>query len=171
MSVPQGANASFFSQPLRFPFEAEQKPRGMTLWDFQPVVTRKPPQPVGLVAFEDHALFRRARLLLQEDLDCLKKVYGFPADDSVSVFLTHHPFVRAVLHEALPHLKEFFGPENIFNLELSREEDGSQTLYAIAVWHNSVKSAAQALAVFEENWWLDHMTSGNAELAFTYEIA
>lgn len=163
MSLTQGANASFFVQALPFPLAGGQKPKGITRWDS--------PQRAGLVAFDDRAESRRARELLQEDLDGLKKIYGFPADDSVSDFLTHHPAVRAVLHEALPHLKEFFGAENIFNLELSVEEDGSQTLYAIAVWHDSVQSVAQALAGFEENWWLDRMTSGTAELAFTYEIA
>jgi hypothetical protein len=38
----------------------------------------------------------------------------------------------------------------------------SRTLYAVAVWHNTVPTS--------ENWWLDHMTAGTADLAFTYEI-
>jgi hypothetical protein len=109
--------------------------------------------------------------MIVEDIDRLKRSYGFPQDDSVTVFLAHHRALPVVLLSAVPHLREAFGPEGIFNLEVSTDDDGSQTLYAVAVWHDTVQTAAAALERFEESWWLDHMVANTADLAFTYELA
>ena len=173
MTSPQGLNADFF-QPKYYPLVApEKRPQGcLTTWgDQQPV--RKPPKTEGSSLFDisrSRAFFQNNQVALDQDLTNLKKSYGFPANDSVATFLASHRAISSVLLSAVPHLKEYFGADSIVNLEVSTDEDGSQTLYAVAVWHNTVPTAAQALEKFSENWWLDHMTAGTADLAFTYEI-
>ena len=108
---------------------------------------------------------------LDQDLVDLQKSYGFPANDSVVKFLANHRAVSSALLAAAPRLKEYFGHDSILNLEVSTDEDESQTLYAVTIWHENAHTAAEALDRFEENWWLDHMTPNTTDLAFTYKLA
>jgi hypothetical protein len=170
MSIAQLATAAFLTEPLT-PSFSEQRSEGATLWNFQEAIQRKPPKRSGLVAFDENNMALQAREILEGELTDLKMSYGFPADEHITEFLIDHPSIRSALREAVPHLREFFGQEGIFNLQLHPEEDDSEMLYAIAVWHGAVHLAAQALAAFEEHWWLDHMIPATAELAFTYEVA
>jgi hypothetical protein len=135
---------------------------------------RKPPQREGISVFDisnSRAFFQDNQIALSQDLTELKRSYGFPPDDSVATFLADHRSVSTVLLAAIPHLRDHFGADNIFNLEVSTDDDDSKTLYAVAVWRDTVPSAALALENFLEDWWLDHMTAAVADLAFTYEIS
>jgi hypothetical protein len=172
MTSPQGLNANLF-QPKYYPSATPEKPPrgGLTTWgDQQPV--RKTPKTEGSLfdISKSRAFFQNNQVALDQDLTNLRKSYGFPADDSVATFLANRRAISSVLLSAVPHLKEYFGADSIVNLEVSTDDDDSQTLYAVAVWHKTVPTAAHALANFSENWWLDHMTPSTADLAFTYEI-
>jgi hypothetical protein len=146
----------------------EEKPQGLTNLDYQ----GRPPQREGFFIFhfnfDVQALFPGSQGQIDENLHELKRAYVFPADSSVENFLADHPALPSVLLAAEPHLKESFGPDSIFNLEVSTDDDDSKMLYSVVIWNKTVQAAVDALERFEERWWLDHMTP---DLAFTYELA
>ena len=170
MTSPQGLHGDLF-QPKFSPLAAPERrlQGGSTKWgDQQPV--RIPPRAEGTNVFEiskSREFFHDNHVARDRDLAILRKSYGLPANDSVLTLLSNHQAISSVLISAVPHLKKYFGSDSIVNLEVSTDDDGSQTLYAVVVWHNTVPAAAQALENFSENWWLDHMTAGAADLAFT----
>ena len=173
MTGPQGLNAAYL-QPDYPPPVSEQALQGLTRWHDQGAMLRKPPQREGAIVVElsrARELFQRSQTMLDQDLAELRKCYGFPANDSVANFLANHRAITAVLISATPLLREYFGHDSVLNLEVSTDEDESQTLYAIIVWHEDVHTAAEALDQFEENWWLDHMSPSTTDLAFTYKLA
>ena len=173
MTAAQGLNAAFL-QPNYPPPVRDQTLQGQTIWHDQKAMLRKPPQREGAILpdlLRARALFDRSQIMLDQDLVELRKSYGFPANDSVLKFLENHRAVSAVLLAAAPRLREYFRRDSILNLEVSTDEDESQTLYAVIIWHESVHTAAQALDQFEENWWLDQMTPNTTDLAFTYRLA
>lgn len=69
----------------------------------------------------------------------LKSSYAFEGDEALRSFLNAHPTLPSVLREAVCPLKEAFGDATPFTLELSKEEDESAMLYAIALWHDSAR--------------------------------
>jgi hypothetical protein len=74
------------------------------------------------------------------------------------------------LKDAVPQLKATFGVDKIFNLEVSKDEDGAETLYAVAIWQGDVCQASEALDNFLENWWLQRMNAATSDLAFVYKL-
>ena len=111
----------------------------------------------------------QGRASIARDIEELKRAYVF-ADDSVRSFLEEHRALSDVLREAIIPLKEFFGTDKVFRLELTIDEDDSKMLYGVTICRDSVRVAAQALENFVENWWLDHMTPNTTDLAFIYRI-
>ena len=120
---------------------------------------------------ESRAVIAASRTRMVLDIWELRASYVFPAGDSVDLFLSTHRALPAVLRDAVAPLKKAFGADSIFRLELSTDEDESNILFGIAVWHGYVRAATQALDRFEEDWWLDHMTRDTVDLAFTYKLA
>lgn len=142
--------------------------RGLSIFAQQTDLPRKAPAAVTLVP-----RLEPQQQVFHLDLDKaeLRRSYVFTSEASVWLFLVAHSAIRATLRDALPHLQAAFGTDRIFCLQLSKDEDGSPYLYAVAVWQGPVQSAVRALRQFEEDWWLDRMTPATAELAFVYEIA
>jgi hypothetical protein len=50
------------------------------------------------------------------------------------------------------------------------DESGSQTLYVVAMWPGNVRDVRQALARFDDAWWIAHSRQASGHLAFTYEL-
>lgn len=146
--------------------------QGLTNWD-RPEIPRKAPQRQSAIIFEiaeARALFQQGQDRIARDIQELRASYVF-ADEAVDQFLTDHRALPGILREAIQPLRTSFGTDRVFRLEVSIEEDDSKTLYGIALWRDGVLEAAQALDHFTETWWLDHMTTHTADLAFTYELA
>ncbi len=157
---------------LKFPAPRPLRQNGITDWNYQPGHFRKPAHAENEIRFtaDAPAFYRRAQLHVDQEISELKKSYGFPVEEIVRISLQRDPAVRSILRLAVPELHASFGADKVFNLEVSRDEDGSEMLYAIAVWPGSVQTAVLALRRFEEGWWLDQMAPGITNLAFTYEI-
>ena len=100
----------------------------------------------------------------------LRKHYVLPADASVLDFLTEHRTIPQVLLEALPELKTCFGGNTVFHLRAPVDEAGSRTLYAVAMWPGEVADARNALARFDDAWWLSRAGQTAGRLTFTYEL-
>ncbi len=185
-----GANATYFEQQRYTPAPA-RKEQGLTNWNYirdprgvvdlllQPWPTpiseprRKPVGSEGrnlqymavIPSFSNEA-----RAELDEQISCLKRDYGFADGEVVTDFLVSHSTIRTLLKDAVPQLRATFGADRIFNLEVARDEDGSETMYAVAIWPEDVGRASEALHKFLENWWLRRMNAATSDLAFIYKL-
>jgi hypothetical protein len=134
---------------------------------------RKPPRSEGAAAgllTQAHDLFSASRQHSANEVDRLKAMYRFQDEESVEAFLSSQPNATCILTNALPQLKKFFGHDVVFKLQVIKEDDEQQILYAVALWRGRVEDAVAALENFDENWWLDQPTRALA-LTFTYELA
>lgn len=106
----------------------------------------------------------------QEIVDEVGKYYVMPADSSVTSFLESHRAIPALLLEAAPQLKKYFGTEVVVSLSTSSDETGSQALYGVVYWTGSIADVRAALAKFDEDWWLTRVAQASGYLTFTYEL-
>ena len=100
----------------------------------------------------------------------VRKHYVLPADASVRDFLTEHRAIPQILLEAAPQLKAHFGGNAIFNLRAPIDEAGSRTLYAVAMWPGELRDVRDALAKFDNDWWMARAGQAAGYLTFTYEL-
>ncbi len=169
---PQGANSTYFDQQSCVPGAARQG-HGLTNWDYESPVVRKPVSSEGrnLQYFTVISSYsNEARVALDDQIANLKRDYGFADNAAVTDFLVSHRTIRTVLQDAVPQLRATFGPDKIFNLEVSKDEDGSETMYVVTVWQGDVCRASEALRNFLENWWLHRMNAATSDLAFIYQL-
>jgi len=100
----------------------------------------------------------------------VRKCYALPADSSVRDFLTEHRTLPYILLEAAPQLKTYFGEATIFSLRAPIDDAGSRTLYAVAMWPGRSRDVREALARFDDSWWIAHSRQASGYLTFTYEL-
>jgi len=106
----------------------------------------------------------------QAVLNDVRKLYVLPADESVRNFLTEHRAIPNILLEAAPQLKACFGGNAVFNLRAPIDEAGSRTLYAVAMWPGKLRDVRDALARFDNDWWMVRAGQTAGYLTFTYEL-
>ena len=104
------------------------------------------------------------------ELNELRRYFVLPSDSSVSTFLSEHRTVPQVLLDAAPHLLECFRSKTVLNLRAPIDESGTKTLYAVAIWPGNVRDVRQALARFDDAWWIAHSRQASEHVAFTYEL-
>jgi hypothetical protein len=149
---PQAVHLMLHEEDQRFPFSPEPK-QGRAIPDYLEK------QVVSFGAEHDAALNE------------VRRYFVLPADPaSVLTFLSGHRTVRQLLLEAPAYLKASFGPDAVFNLRAPIDESGSQTLYAVAMWPGDLRDVRQALARFDDAWWISHSRQASGYLAFTYEL-
>jgi hypothetical protein len=103
-------------------------------------------------------------------LNDVRKHYVLPADTSVRDFMTEHRAIPQILLEAMPQLKAYFGGNAVFNLRAPIDEAGSRTLYAVAMWSGELRDVREALAKFDNDWWMARAGQAAGYLTFTYEL-
>ncbi|HWB84977.1 MAG TPA: hypothetical protein VG675_12600 [Bryobacteraceae bacterium] len=161
-----GINARYFQQDSPLTSSPNQ---GLTNWNQD--IPRKAPQRQG--ALIDIGLvqdaFNQNRQVVTAEIDDLKRLYLF-SDVAIDTFLEDHSAIRSVLRQAVDPLRMSFGPDRLVNLEVSTDEDGSSTLYAVVIWQADVPSASGALINFLESWWLQRMNGATSDLAFAYKL-
>lgn len=166
-----GANATYFEQ--HYPPEPGHQGQGLINRNYQSFTERRPVKSEGTnfkhITFVA-AYTNEASSALDEQISSLRRDYGFSDPTVVTKFLRRHRTIRTVLQNALPQLQDTFGVDKIFNLEVSKDEDGFETMYAVAIWQEDVGSASKALHEFLENWWLHHMNAATSDLAFIYKL-
>ena len=62
------------------------------------------------------------------------------------------------------------GGNAVFNLRAPIDEAGSQTLYAVAMWPGKLQDVRDALAKFDDEWWMARARQAAGYLTFTYEL-
>jgi len=110
------------------------------------------------------------RTLQEAIMKELQNRYGMASDGLVAAFLANHRSLPQLLTEAFDRLKEAFGTSIVVNLEVSMDEDGHQTLYAITLWKEDARQAASAFNSFVENWWIHRMSAATSDIAFVYQL-
>ena len=103
-------------------------------------------------------------------LNDVRKHYVLSADAPVRDFLAEHRAIPQILLEAAPHLKMYFGCNAVFNLRAPIDEAGSRTLYAAVMWPGELRDVREALAKFDDNWWMARAGQAAGYLTFTYEL-
>jgi hypothetical protein len=135
--------------------------------------SRKSPQRQGanlLDIAQGADLLERSQERLRRDIEQLKMSYVF-ADESVTCFLSDHRAFPSVLGEAVEPLRKFFGPDKVFRLEVSNDEDELRALYVVVRWTGSPEDAAAATNRFDDEWWLERLTPAVSNLSFTCDFA
>jgi hypothetical protein len=100
----------------------------------------------------------------------VRKYFVLPNDSSVATFLGEHRSLPQLLLEAVTPLKACFGMQTVFGLRAPIDESGSRTLYAVAMWPGKVRDARNALAKFDDGWWIAQSRQASGYLTFTYEL-
>lgn len=170
-ALVHGLNEEFLQRDV-LPSPREGIFQGLANWP-RVEVRRKAPQREGSMLFEitqARALYEESQDRITQAIEDLKASYIF-TNDAVDQFLADHRALPGILREAIEPLRNSFGTDKIFRLEVSIDEDDSKMLYVIALWRDTVRAAAQALDDFAERWWLDHMTPNSTDLAFIYKIS
>jgi hypothetical protein len=103
-------------------------------------------------------------------LNDVRKHYVFPADSSVSNFLTEHRGIPQILLGAVLHLRACFGADAVFDLRAPVDEAGSRTLYVVTMWPGKSQDVRDALAKFDNDWWMARAGQAAGYLTFTYEL-
>lgn len=148
------------------------QPMPMMLHEALDEPTRLVSEPKRRVAMSE-GLARQGRLAAaghEATITELRRHFGFPLDSSVLTFLTVHRNLPQLLLEAAIHLNTYFGPETVFNLRAPIDDSGVRTLYAVAMWPGNVRYVRDALARFDQAWWLGHSRQAASYLNFTYEL-
>jgi hypothetical protein len=107
---------------------------------------------------------------LEAALNEVRKSYVLPADASVANFLTEHRAIPEILLAASQPLRACFGAETVFNLRAPIDESGSRTLYVVAMWPGKLQDVRNALAKFDDDWWMPRARQVAGCLTFTYEL-
>jgi len=100
----------------------------------------------------------------------VRKHFVLPNDSSVATFLREHRSLPQILVEAVAPLKACFGMQTVFGLRAPIDEAGSRTLYAVAMWPGKARDARNALARFDDDWWIAQSRQASGYLTFTYEL-
>ena len=100
----------------------------------------------------------------------VRRRYVLPKDSSVKTFLIEHRTLLPILLEAVPQLKACFGAQAVFSLRAPIDDSGSQTLYSVVIWPGNVREVREALARFDDTWWIQHSREASGYLTFTYEL-
>lgn len=167
-ALTTGINSDYRQQHIPIPIR--DKLQGQSTW-VQDVPRKDVHRQGSLVDItQARTSYDQARAAINLDIDELKHLYVF-ADDSVAQSLTNHRALRTILREAITPLKALFGDDNVFRLEITREESGFKTFYVVAIWKDNPEAARAVIDRFDDEWWLSHMTSAVSNLSFTYEYA
>lgn len=113
-----------------------------------------------------------ARFQAQTDdlLAQVRKNFILPRDPAAESFLNDHKSLPEILIESLPALRAAFGESAVLTFNAPLDEGGSRTAYATVVWPGSLATAREALARFDDEWWIRRASTAFGRLTFTYEL-
>ena len=106
-------------------------------------------------------------------LNRLQEHYDAEDWDAVSDFLSRHPALPSLLVDASPRLNDAFGAGRPVHLRLvaGYEQDEPTLLFADITNAADPMLALAQMNRFEDDWWLDAMTSAEGLLHFSVEFA
>jgi hypothetical protein len=99
-------------------------------------------------------------------LDALSSLYTVPVRSTVESFLMHRRKLRTLLFAAYPRLVRIF-PDAKLELRLIEDMEDNLGRLRVSIAAQNRNNARQALDLFEEEWWLDHVQDSGGLLDFT----
>lgn len=133
----------------------------------QPAPRRQFPLPMGSA---DHLEAGNEVLHAPNNLlQSLEQSYILESPEETRSFLRLRRMVTSLLVEASAHINESFGEVRIRAVRLVRDDSGV-SVFGIIFWPDSIESGEQALARFDEAWWLRNCARAGAILNFNIEL-
>jgi hypothetical protein len=103
-------------------------------------------------------------------LQGLEQAYILESRPETEQFLRIRPTVITLLVEAAAHIDAAFGTGRIKAIRLVH--DGFETsVFGIVFWPESAESGGEALARFDQSWWLQNCTRASGVVNFNIELA
>ena len=134
------------------------------------VVLPKPNQEIAILVHLEQQMVEFAAEY-DATLNQVRRHFVFPADSThLLTFFSAHRTIPQILLQAVAPLRACFGEDAVFNLRAPIDESGSQNLYAVAMWPGNLRDVRQALATFDNTWWLAQSQQAHGYLSFTYEL-
>jgi len=123
---------------------------------------------------EDRQRFHRSKgsatpVSTSDTLDDVLRHYEVAPPEAADIarFLSEHPYLSAVLGEAIPHLRRVFGSAPVRLLVHTDPEDGFEELFGIVIVSASPEAALSSLARFDDEWFNEASTKTRCKLNFT----
>jgi hypothetical protein len=101
----------------------------------------------------------------------LERVYVHADDEAVKGFLSRHRTVAGLLLEGASALKASFGDDTILRLQVLPGDEHAGSIYALVSWEGSARDARNALAKFDETWWVKNADRVAGRITFDYRLA
>lgn len=98
------------------------------------------------------------------------KNYVMSDFSSLREILNERKILPEILVEGVPYLKRFFGVDCVFTLRSSADTSGAAILYAVVLWPGELAAVREALAQFDNAWWIARSSQASGYLVFTYEL-
>ncbi len=110
---------------------------------------------------------------LKAEMALLLRDYSVSSDSNLAEFLGEHPDLVGLLHEARQKIREYFGSDAKFQLDLTADPDdrSSRELFVRIISNLRTKEALRILDRLDEEWWLDASGASHGNMNITVESA
>lgn len=96
--------------------------------------------------------------------------YVFQNEEEIRRFFKGHRTAPQVLINAVPHLRQVFGPDALLSVRARTDEYGSETLYGVVIWPGNVAEVRRGFDRFDDGWWIANSRQALGDVVFTYEL-
>ena len=103
-------------------------------------------------------------------LQVLDQSYILESRAETQAFLRLRPGAITLLAEASSHLDEIFGVAGIRTIRLVSDDSERLSVFGIVLWSDSADSGREALARFDERWWLRNCNRADGVVNFNIEL-
>lgn len=100
----------------------------------------------------------------------LRRTYIFADSAGVETFIRYHRALGAILLEAVPALREYFGQDAQLALDIPSEDGAPRTINAVALWRGDRTEARTALRRFDDNWLMPNIKKAGGRIVFDFEL-
>jgi hypothetical protein len=101
----------------------------------------------------------------------LRKTFIFTDSAAVEAFIRYHRALGAILLEAAPALRQYFGQDAQLSLDVPSEDGVPRTINAVILWRSDRTEARTALRRFDDNWLMPNLKKAGGRIVFDFELA
>jgi len=116
--------------------------------------------------------FEAGNVLYARDVmfQSLKQSYVLESPIQTEAFLQLRPNVITLLVEALAHLDRAFGRDCIKAIRLVQDDFESTSVFGMVFWADPTQRGREALARFDQDWWLNNCNRAGGIVNFNIEL-
>lgn len=103
-------------------------------------------------------------------LEGLEQEYVLENGPILRSFLRARPTAIALLFEAAPYIKDSFGQECVKAIRLVTDGLEGASVFGIVFWPGPTERAREALANFDQRWWLRNCNRAGGAVNFNIEL-